>query len=55
MGRFLFRRTPIGLTIAAWRLWRRLPPAQRRQLLRLVRRHGPRIAQAAAARRRRRL
>jgi hypothetical protein len=52
-ARFLFRRVPFALTLAAWRLWRRLPPAQRRELVRLIGTHGPRLAQAAAARRRR--
>jgi hypothetical protein len=43
-----FRPTPWALTIAAWDIWRRLPPAQRRQLVKAVRRHGPRIAAGAA-------
>lgn len=42
------RPTPWALTIAAWDIWRRLPPAQRRQLLILARRHGPRLAKGAA-------
>jgi len=54
-GRFFFRRVPFGMVLVAWRLWRHLPPAQRRQLIKLVSRHGPRLAQQAqaAARRRR--
>ena len=38
------RPTPWALTIAAWDIWRRLPPAQRRQLLLLARKHGPKVA-----------
>jgi hypothetical protein len=32
-----------------FRLWRRLPPAQRRMVMRLAWAHGPRIAAGAAA------
>ena len=50
------RPTPWALTIAAWDIWRRLPPAQRRQLLILARKHGPKLAaratKAATTRRR---
>ncbi len=48
------RPTPWALTIAAWNIWRRLPPQQRRQLVKLARKHGPKIASKAvkAARRR---
>jgi hypothetical protein len=42
------RPTPWALTIAAWDIWRRLPPAQRRQLLILARRHGPKLAARGA-------
>jgi hypothetical protein len=42
------RPTPWAITIAAWDIWRRLPPAQRRQLVRAARKHGPRIAAGAA-------
>jgi hypothetical protein len=50
------RPTPWALTIAAWDIWRRLPPEQRKQLMTAARRHGPKLAAgaAAAARRRRR-
>jgi hypothetical protein len=51
-----FRPTPWALTIAAWDVWRRLPPHQRRMLMKLARRHGPKLAaraaKAATARRR---
>jgi hypothetical protein len=50
--RFLFRRTPIGLALGAWRLWRRLPASQRRRLIQAARTHGPKLASAAMQRRR---
>jgi hypothetical protein len=43
-----FRPTPWALTVAAWDIWRRLPPAQRRQLMKLARKHGPKLAARAA-------
>jgi hypothetical protein len=42
------RPSPWALTVAAWDIWRRLPSAQRRQLLQLARKHGPKIASRAA-------
>jgi hypothetical protein len=48
----LLTRVPKSPMAIAWVLygsWRRLPPAQRRQLLDAARRHGPRVASAAAA------
>jgi hypothetical protein len=42
------RPTPWALTLVAWDIWRRLPPAQRRQLLVLARKHGPKLANRAA-------
>jgi hypothetical protein len=48
-----FRPTsPLGLAFGAYHLWRRLPPAQRRQALLLARRHGPKVAAAIMAKRR---
>ena len=41
--------SPIALGLAAFRLWRRLPPAQRRMLLEVARTQGPRVAAAAVA------
>ena len=38
------RPTPWALTIAAWDIWRRLPPKQRRQILNVARKHGPKVA-----------
>jgi hypothetical protein len=49
-----FRRVPFALALAAWRVWRRLPAAQRRQLIHTARVHGPRLARAAARSRSRR-
>ena len=40
----------IGLALTAYDLWRRLPEAQRRQLLEHGRRHGSRLAVQAAKR-----
>jgi hypothetical protein len=38
-----FRPGPIGMAMAAVDLWRRLTPAQRRQVMGMVRRHGPTV------------
>jgi hypothetical protein len=35
---------PLGLALAAWDIWRRLPPRQRKQILNIARKHGPRVA-----------
>jgi hypothetical protein len=40
---------PVSLGFATYRLWRRLPPAQRRLVLELARKHGPKVAAAAVA------
>jgi hypothetical protein len=45
---------PIGLALTAYDIWRRIPPKHRRRLIAEARRHGPRLAKAAAERRRRR-
>lgn len=42
-------KTPIGLAFAAYKLWKRLPSNQRRQLLEAARKHGPAVAEKAAA------
>jgi hypothetical protein len=43
-----FRRFgPFGLALTAWDLWRRLPPRQRKQVLDLARKHGPKVAARA--------
>jgi len=38
---------PLGIALTAWDIWRRLPPRQRKQLIVIVRRHGPRMASRA--------
>jgi len=35
---------PLGIALTAYDVWRRLPPRQRKQVLDLARRHGPRVA-----------
>jgi hypothetical protein len=46
--RLLFRRAgPIGIALTAWDVWRRIPPRQRKQILNLARKHGPRVAARA--------
>jgi hypothetical protein len=49
------RRIAIGLLLAAFRVWRRLPPEQRRAVLSAARRHGPRVAGAVGRRARARV
>jgi hypothetical protein len=47
-----FRPTsPLGLAFGAYHLWRRLPPAQRKRVLKTARTHGPKVAAAILARR----
>ena len=43
---------PLGVALTAMELWRRLPPAQRRQMLQATRTHGPKLAAALLAKRR---
>jgi hypothetical protein len=43
------RPGPIGIAITVYDVWRRLPPQQRRQVLDLMRKHGPRAAAKVAA------
>jgi hypothetical protein len=40
------QRTPIGMALMAWKLWRRLPPEARRVAFRTVRKHGFRVARS---------
>jgi hypothetical protein len=40
------RRT-LGLAMLAWRAWRWLPPKQRRKVLGLARKHGPKLVRTA--------
>jgi hypothetical protein len=39
----------IGIAFAAYKLWRRLPPAQRRAPFDQAKKHGPKAAAAAGA------
>ena len=48
MPKLKFRPTPWALAVAAWDVWRRLPPKQRQQALSLARKHGPKIAKQIA-------
>jgi hypothetical protein len=49
--RLLTRRAgPIGLALTAYDIWRRIPPAQRRQIVVATRKHGPRLAASAVKR-----
>ena len=58
--RFVRRVGPLSLALTAWDIWRRLPPRQRRQIINIARKHGPKVAarvlqagaRARAARRR---
>lgn len=40
---------PLGVALTLWDIWRRLPPRQRRYLVKQARTHGPRLAKQAAA------
>jgi len=49
------RLGPVGIALTAWDVWRRLPPKQRRWVMKQARKHGPRVArQVVAAQRARR-
>jgi len=41
------RPGPIGFAITLYDVWRRLPPKQRKQVLDLARKHGPKVASSA--------
>jgi hypothetical protein len=41
------RAGPLGLALTAYDLYRRLPPKQRKQVLDLARKHGPKVASNA--------
>ncbi len=41
---------PVGVALTAWDIWRRLPPEYRKQIMAATRKHGPRVAAAAAKR-----
>jgi hypothetical protein len=38
------RPGPVGVALAMYDIWRRLPPRQRKQLMALARKHGPTVA-----------
>ena len=44
MAKLKLRPTAWGLAVAAWDVWRRLPPKQRKKALGLARKHGPTVA-----------
>jgi hypothetical protein len=46
------RPTPIAFALAAWDVWRRLTPKQRKIALDLARKHGPTVAKKAVELRR---
>jgi hypothetical protein len=49
IGKVFTRKVgPVGIALTAWDLWRRLPPEYRRQIVETTRRHGPKLAAAAA-------
>ena len=41
---------PVGLALTAYDIWRRIPKRQRRQIMDVARKHGPRAAAAVAKR-----
>jgi hypothetical protein len=45
---------PVGTALLLWDVWRRLPPRQRRWVVKQARKHGPRIAKQALEAQRRR-
>ena len=53
---FLLRRLrPTTAALIAYRMWRRLPPEQRQQIILAARRNGPRLASSLTRRARPRL
>ena len=48
--RLLTRRAgPVGVALTAYDVWRRLPPAQRKQIVEATRKQAPRAAAAMVA------
>ncbi len=47
------RPTAWAVAVAAWDVWRRLPPKQKKMALSLARKHGPKLAKRAVESRRR--
>jgi len=48
------RPGPVGVALAMYDIWRRLPPRQRKQLMALARKHGPTVAKRLVEMQRRR-
>jgi hypothetical protein len=48
------RPGPVGVALAMYDIWRRLPPRQRKQLMALARKHGPTVAKRLVELQRRR-
>ncbi|HWE81535.1 MAG TPA: hypothetical protein VG265_07780 [Gaiellaceae bacterium] len=42
-GRMRGPRRALGIAALAWNIWRKLPSRQRRKLLGLARKHGPKL------------
>jgi hypothetical protein len=51
---FTRKMGPVGVVLTAIDIWRRIPPKHRRRIVSEARKHGPRLAKAAAKRQRRR-
>jgi len=47
MPRLRPRIGPLGVALTLWDVWRRLPPRQRKLVLELARKHGPKVAARA--------
>jgi hypothetical protein len=48
LGRLLGRRAgPWGTALAAWEIWKRIPPKHRKRLLQQARKHGPTLLKQA--------
>ena len=50
MPRLFGRVGPLGIALTVYDIYRRLPPSQRKRVLQLTRKHGPKVARAAFAR-----
>ena len=48
------RPAPWAMAVVLWDVWKRLTPAQRRQVMAMARRHGPTVITKATELRRRR-
>jgi hypothetical protein len=44
MPKLIPRFGPVGIALTAWDLWRRLSPRQRKQVMNIARKHGPKVA-----------